>query len=267
MPRVLMARLERGWRRIATAAGFVLFAVCALLVGLVAAPLTRLFSANRVTAQRRVRRWVRLTCAGFIAAMRGIGLIDYRIIHGERLQQPGRLLLANHPTLIDALFLLAHTPNAGCIVKGRLASHPVTRGVIQAAGFIANREPRRVIAAACEALENGQPLIVFPEGTRSAPGAPIRLRRGGAAIAIASGAAITPVRIHCEPSTLIKGCPWYRVAPRRPRFTIEIGEGLPLDHAAMTTMQATHALTRQLEHYFNQPLLDEGTARDECPGT
>lgn len=266
MPSTLGENLDRGWRCIATGACFVLFAACALLVGLVAAPLLRLCSATRATAQRRVRRVVRLACRGLVEVMRGLRLIDYRFLHAERLAKPGRLLVANHPSLIDALFLLAYTPDAGCVVKGRLARHPVTRSVIQAAGFIANHEPRAVIAAAREALENGQPLILFPEGTRSTPGEPVRLRRSGALIAALSGAAITPVRIHCEPSTLTKGSPWYRVAPRRPRFTLEVGEAWSPD-ATTARSQASSALNRRLEAYFNRPTMDEGAAHDDRPGT
>src|SRR5699024_6268019 len=151
------------------------------------------------------------------------------------------------------------TPDAGCIVKGRLASHPITRNVIRAAGFIANHEPRGAIAAAREALDNGQPLIVFPEGTRTTPGEPVRLRRGGAAIAMASGAWITPVRIRCQPSTLIKGEPWYRVPPCKPCFVFEIGEGIcPTGEAPPAGQRASGELTRRLEAYFNQPTMDEG---------
>ncbi|WP_175488724.1 lysophospholipid acyltransferase family protein [Modicisalibacter muralis] len=259
---------DRWWRRGATGACFVIFAICALTVGLVAAPLVRLGSVTRQRAQQRVRRVIGLACRGFIGLMRGLGLIDYRILHTQRLNQPGRLLLANHPSLIDALFLLAFTPNAGCIVKGRLASHPVTRSVIRAAGFIANREPRGVIAAAREALDNGQTLIVFPEGTRTTPGEPIRLRRGGAVIALASGAWITPVRIRCQPSTLIKGEPWYRVPPRRPYFVFEVGEGIyPDGDAPLIKHHATGELTRRLEAYFNQPTMDEGAVHGERVGT
>ncbi|SHF21273.1 1-acyl-sn-glycerol-3-phosphate acyltransferases [Modicisalibacter ilicicola DSM 19980] len=266
MPRLAGSGLDRSWRRIATGGCFLLFAFCALTVGLGIAPLLKLASPDRAVSQRRVRRVVGLACRGFVTVLRGLGLIDYRLVDGERLRHPGRLVLANHPSLIDALFLLAYTPNAGCIVKGRLARHPVTRHVIQSAGFIANRNPRRVIAEACRALENGQSLIVFPEGTRSTPGKPIRLRRGGAIIAFSSGAAITPVRIRCEPSTLVKGIPWYRVAPRKPCFRLEIGEAM-IPAEAETTLQATRDLNRRLEAYFNTFLMDEDVTRVERPGT
>lgn len=262
----LSASLDRGWRRLATGGCFLLFALCALTAGLGVAPLVRLCSPCRAVSQSRMRHVVRQTCRGFIAVLCRLGLIDYRFNHGERLQLPGRLVLANHPSLIDALFLLAYTPNASCVVKGGLARHPVTRSVIRAAGFIASHEPRAVIAAACEALENGQPLILFPEGTRSTPGQPVRLRRGGAAIAVRSGATITPVRIRCVPGTLAKGCPWYRIPSRRARFTFDVGEALSAGDSALTTRQATEVLSRRLEAYFNDSIEDKGT-HDERSGT
>ncbi|MGC3874758.1 lysophospholipid acyltransferase family protein [Halomonas sp. GXIMD04776] len=250
MPRAIGTGLDRGWRRVATGCCFILFALCALVLGLAIAPTLKLLSRNSGIAQQRVRRVVRVFCKGFVGVLRGLRLIDYRLIHDERLAQPGSLLLANHPSLIDALFLLAYTPDAVCIVKGRLAHHPVTRHVIQSAGFIANRNPRQVIAQACKALENGQSLIVFPEGTRSTPGEPVRLRRGGAIIALISGATVVPIRIHCEPNTLIKGDPWHRVAPRRPLFTLEIGKAIqPV--AVPSLLRAARRLNRRLENYFN----------------
>lgn len=254
----LSASLDRGWRRLATGGCFILFALCALTVGLGVAPLVRLCSPSHAVSQYRMRRVVRHTCRCFVTVLCRLGLIDYRLWHGERLLLPGRLVLANHPSLIDALFLLAHTPDASCVVKGRLARHPITRSVIRAAGFIASHEPRAVIAAACKALENGQSLILFPEGTRSTPGQPVQLRRGGATIAARSSATITPVRIRCEPSTLVKGSPWYRVPPRRACFTIEVGEALSAGDSTLPTLQAISDLNHRLEAYFNDSIKNEG---------
>ncbi|GHA96800.1 lysophospholipid acyltransferase family protein [Modicisalibacter luteus] len=247
---ILAAGIDRSWRYFATALGFTLFALCALGVGLVIAPLARLCSGNRALAQRRVRRSVKATCRGFITLLKGLRLIDYRFIHAERLQRPGSLVLANHPTLLDALFLLATAPDAICVAKGGLANHFVTRSVIRAAGFIADPNPRRVIAAASEALENGQSVILFPEGTRSIPGQPIRLRRNGAMIAAMSRAPIIPVRIRCEPPTLLKGSPWYRVPPRRPSFTFDVGRLVQHDDSENMSMPAVDELNRRLEIHF-----------------
>ncbi len=253
-PAIRMTRhLDQLWRQSVTPLAFAGFALAALTVGAVCAPLMRLTSPDRAVAQRRTRHLVRLTCRGFLATLRHARLIDYRVSGVERLAAGGRLLLANHPTLIDALFLLAFTPNANCIVKGPLARHPVTAGVIRAAGFITNRRPRATLRAACRALADGQSLIVFPEGTRSTPGRPVRLRRGGAAIAVTSQAVITPVRIDCRPSTLTKGEPWYRVPPRRPAFRIEVGPPIPPGMPVQAVPRTIGDLTQHLEAYFNRP--------------
>ncbi|KXS38310.1 MAG: phospholipid/glycerol acyltransferase [Halomonadaceae bacterium T82-2] len=249
----MIRHLDPLWRRLITPLAFVGFAVAALTIGALFAPMTRLISPDRATAQRRTRHLVRLTCRAYLASLRHARLIDYRVSGIDRLAGGGRLLLANHPTLLDALFLLAYTPNANCIVKGPLARHPVTSGVIRAAGFITNRRPCATFKAACRALRGGQSLIVFPEGTRSTPGQPVRLRRGGAAIAVTSRTAVTPVRIRCRPSTLTKGEPWYRVPPRRPDFRIEVGRPLPSTVPSPTTQEAVGDLTQRLETYFNRP--------------
>ncbi|MBZ9559940.1 MULTISPECIES: lysophospholipid acyltransferase family protein [Modicisalibacter] len=263
-----LAAIDRGWRTLATALAFAVFALCTLLIGEIVAPPLRLASRDAATARRRVRRLVQMTCRGFLATLRGLGLIAYRIDQAQRLSQPGRLLLANHPTLIDALFLLAHTPDANCIVKGRLAAHPVTRGVIRAAGYVIASDPRATIAAARRALDNGQTLIVFPEGTRSTPGAPIRLRRGAATIALGGRTPILPVRIRCRPSTLTKGEAWYRVPSQRPGFHLEVGDVLsPRDTRAGETAEAIRELTRRLEAYFNDIDRDEEALHDDRAGT
>lgn len=260
-------RLSRLWRGVGTALGFIAFGLCALTIGWLLAPLIRLISRHPRAAQRRVRRLVRYTCQGFINALRRLGVIDVRIDHIERLRIPGRLLLANHPSLIDALFLLASTPDASCIVKGQLADNPIMRRLLLAAGYITTCEPRTVIGAARRALAEGRPLLVFPEGTRSLPGQPVRLQRGAAAIALASGAWITPVRIRCTPATLTKGEAWYRVPPSRPCFHIEIGARLAPLAGGDTSQQAVRDLTRRLEEYFNSPTWEEGPTDDHRAGT
>ncbi|MDW5377474.1 lysophospholipid acyltransferase family protein [Halomonas sp. HP20-15] len=260
-------RSSRLWRGVGTALGFIAFGLCALTIGWLLAPPIRLVSRDSHAAQRRVRRLVRLACRGFIDALRRLGVIDVRIDHTERLDMPGRLLLANHPSLIDALFLLASTPDACCIVKGQLADSPILRRVILAAGYITTCEPRTVVGAARRALAAGRPLLVFPEGTRSLPGQPVRLQRGAAAIALASGAWITPVRIRCAPATLTKGEAWYRVPPSRPCFHIEVGAPLAPLAGGDASQQAARDLTRHLEDYFNSPTWEEGPTDDHRAGT
>jgi hypothetical protein len=49
------------------------------------------------------------------------------------------------------------------------------------------------------------------------------MQRGAARIALAANAEITPVTITCEPITLFKSNPWYRVPARRFHLQADVG--------------------------------------------
>jgi 1-acyl-sn-glycerol-3-phosphate acyltransferase len=130
---------------------------------------------------------------------------------------------------------------------------------VRRAGYIRNDLPAPAMLAACrEALERGAKLIVFPEGTRSRPDAPPRFQRGFANIALASGAPVLPVLITCDPPTLAKGEPWWRVPPRRPLFRLRVGT--PIDPAAFAALPrglAARRMTALLEDDFRRWLAAE----------
>ena len=52
---------------------------------------------------------------------------------------------------------------------------------------------RQVIDQGCERLKAGYWVVIFPEGTRVAPGEKRRFKTGGAHLAVASGALLVPV--------------------------------------------------------------------------
>ncbi|WP_027348847.1 lysophospholipid acyltransferase family protein [Halotalea alkalilenta] len=247
--------LDRAWRGVGTALSFSVFGLGGVLIGLVIAPLIRLTVRDRERRQRLGRRLIQRSFAGFIALMKALGVIDYQIDHLERLRRPGLLVIANHPTLIDTIFLIAHVDDATCIVKGALARNPVTRGPIRLAGYISNASPEEVIDSAAASLRAGQSLVIFPEGTRTPPGGAIRLRRGGANIALRTNTAITPVVIDCQPPTLGKHEPWYRIPARRVRLRLSVSSDLPVICApTLPSGLAARALTAQLNEHFNNEL-------------
>ncbi|WP_245395071.1 hypothetical protein [methane-oxidizing endosymbiont of Gigantopelta aegis] len=43
----------------------------------------------------------------------------------DKLNRPGQLIVANHPTLIDIVFLISRIPYACCIVKDSLWHNPL----------------------------------------------------------------------------------------------------------------------------------------------
>lgn len=221
----LSTPIGRAWRGIATAISFMTFGLGGVILGLTL-PLLAIGVRDPQHRQRMARGVIHRGMRGFIQLMRGLGVLDYRLQDCERLQRPGLLVLANHPTLIDVVFLIALIPHADCVVKGRLASNLFTRGPIRAAGYITNNEPESVMDAARDSLARGNALILFPEGTRSVPGRALKFRRGAANIALRTPSDITPVLIDCQPSTLTKGEPWYHIPKHRVMLHFQVLEDL-----------------------------------------
>ncbi len=217
------------WLRLpATGLCFLVFGVATLLIGLVVLPVVRLFSFDTGRGRLRARAIVAWGLRWFVAFARFTGVLRYSLHGFEKLGQPGQVIVANHPTLIDVVFLLGFVPNANCIVKTALFVHPVTRSAVKAAGYIPNAPADEMIHRAEQSLRDGQCLVVFPEGTRTVPGEAARLQRGAANVALRAASTLTPVFITCDPPTLSKNAPWYRIPACRARFTIRVGENIEL---------------------------------------
>jgi 1-acyl-sn-glycerol-3-phosphate acyltransferase len=221
-----LQRLGRSWRLVVFAVGFTAFGVGCLAVTLLSFALVRLLPGAAPARRLRVRRLVGFSMRAFLGFVKALGALTYRIDGASRLGRPGQLIVANHPTLIDAMFLIGLAPSSSCIVKRALWHNLLTRGPVTAAGYVSNSPTDRMIEDAADALRSGQSVIIFPEGTRSVPGRPVVFLWGAAAIAVRAATVVTPVFIRCSPPAMTKGDPWYRIPQRRMHFSIEIGADL-----------------------------------------
>lgn len=210
------------WRLVATGFCFILFALGALLLGLLLAPLIYLLpwspAHRRQLARKSIQRWVRF----YLGVMRALGLLTVSFEGEDALQQQGVLVVANHPTLLDALLLMAVMPNATFIVKAAMARNPFTRWIVALAGYIPNDEVGvELVEKAAAALRGGETLMIFPEGTRTQSDE-LKLKRGAANIALAADCPLLPVVIDCQPLTLRKGEPWYQIPATKPHFSLRV---------------------------------------------
>lgn len=251
----MIAFLSRIWRFFATALSFVLFGLGGVLIPLVVIPFIYLLSANKVSRQRRGQAFIHRTFKLYVAVMKSLGVLTYEV-HGIEKLADAKLVLANHPSLIDVVFLISLIPNANCVVKGALLRNPFTRGPIKAAGYIVNHDAADdVIEEAKQAFNRHEALIVFPEGTRTKPGHYIALKRGAANIAIRTQVDVTPVIIRCEPLTLTKGEAWHRIPNKRPHFTIEVKDVISTSsYIDDKPLLAARTLTTDLTVFFNQEM-------------
>lgn len=247
--------LDRAWRVVGTGLSFAVFGLGGLVLRLLVFPLLTL--AVRDPARRRaaVRRTVQRSFAGFVELMRVLGVLRYEIHGRERLQREGLLILANHPTLIDVVFLIAQIPNADCIVKSALLRNPFMRGPVTAAGYVFNDNGPGLVEDCIAAVRRGGNLVIFPEGTRTRRGQSLKLQRGAAHVALRGALDITPVRISCTPMTLGKGEKWYRVPPRRVLFSMHVDEDIPIAGFladAQGEAVAARRLTDHLADHFSR---------------
>ncbi|CAB3883559.1 1-acyl-sn-glycerol-3-phosphate acyltransferase [Achromobacter sp. 77] len=214
------------WRLVATGMAFTMFGVGGVLLRLMVFPPQRLLPGDRQDRQRRARWALNGTFRLFIRFMVRVGILTVEFKGADRLGRPGQMILANHPSLLDVVFLVGHVKNANCIVKHGLATNPFTRGPVANAGYITNDESFDMFDRAADVLRNGETLIVFPEGTRTPPDAMPQFHRGACAIALRGAQVVTPVVIRMNPRSLTKGEPWYRIPPSRMRYVIEVGEDI-----------------------------------------
>ena len=204
---------------------------------------------------RRARRVIQFLFRFFIEMMRLLAVLSYQLEGIEKLQG-ARLVLSNHPSLLDVVFLISLMPNANCVVKGKLIRNFFTRVPIKAAGYIMNEEVGDVIDATKRVIDDGQTLIIFPEGTRTTPDERIRFKRGAANIAIRTGSDITPVLIYCSPTTLTSSGHWYQVPGRRMHFRILVRDRLEIDLYLKNSAPSRESrkLNMDLIDYFSREL-------------
>lgn len=246
---------DRGWRRFGTGLSFLVFGAGGALISVTVFPFLRLISPRKSTARRRIALAMHRAMGLFIWFMRTLRLFDYEIHGRDRLLKPGQLVVANHPTLIDVVFLLSLIPDAGCVVKRGLWHNPFLRWPVLWGGYIPNSEGPELVPDCARCLNDGRSLLIFPEGTRSVPGRPLLLKRGAAQIALAAGVDLLPVTIACEPSCLTKGSHWYQVPARAPRFTITVGQPIPVRQfggASQSPAIAARHLTQYLTAHFTR---------------
>lgn len=248
--------MSRAWRTLTTLVAFGSFGAGGIVLWLLVFPSLHLLVPDARRRQPIARSLVQRLFRLFVAWMRLLGLLTYQIQGKERLNRQGLLILANHPTLIDVVFLIAMVRNADCVVRSGLSANLATRGAVRATGYISNIQGGELIQSCVRSLRGGGNLVIFPEGTRTRLGEPLRLQRGAAQIALRANTNITPVTIRCEPAGLMKGQPWWQVASQRLHFTICVEEDIAIAPFAAgsggQTAVAARRLTEYLTEYFSK---------------
>jgi 1-acyl-sn-glycerol-3-phosphate acyltransferase len=255
---IMLSRIVRYWRVFGTGLSFAAVGIG----GVVVFPMLNVVIRSRQQRSAVARHIIRFTFRGIVGLMRAIGVFQYEISGLERLKRRGLVILANHPTLIDIVFLTAFVERADCIVKSSLWRNPFTYATVRAAAYVRNDDNGvKLIEDCVEAVLHGNNLIIFPEGTRTPVNGSIVLKRGAANIAVRAQCNVTPVFIRCTPPMLVKGEKWWRLPSRRSHYRIEVQEDIDIRlfiAEAASHGLAARRLTDHLQDYFAQGKLKHG---------
>ncbi|MBU1359840.1 MAG: 1-acyl-sn-glycerol-3-phosphate acyltransferase [Gammaproteobacteria bacterium] len=212
-------------------------------------------SVGRVLGRRVIAtayRWF----WGF-ASITGMMRVDADCLDALR-DEPGIIFVANHPTMLDALLLVARLPRSACIMKADLMKNVFLGAGARLARYIRNDSARIMVRLAVDDLRNGGQLVIFPEGTRTVTPPLNGFRPGVTLIAKLAQAPIQTVFIDTDSPYLGKGWPLWRVPPLPIVFRLRLGE-------RFAPMQDSDALLKKLEQYFRHPSEPRVTdAQPEC---
>lgn len=193
-------------------------------------------------------QWARICCG-----------IRYRVIGLEHVQNAtaGRVYLSKHQSTWETFMLQNLCFPAATILKKELLRIPVFGWGLACLQPIAiNRSnPREALKMVKEGgiarLHSGINLLLFPEGTRVAPGERGKYARSGADIAIAAGAEVVPVAVnagHC----------WPPKSQLKYPGTVTVVFGAPIDSKGMSSRDLIQQVESWIEHTMSEIERDQG---------
>jgi 1-acyl-sn-glycerol-3-phosphate acyltransferase len=162
----------------------------------------------------------------------GIGMlrIDARALDALR-DEPGLVIVANHPSMLDAPVLMSRLPRSFCIMKASLLHNPLLAPAARLARYIGNATAYTMVVDTVTELQAGGQLVLFPEGTRTLFAAGHKqpyteLHAFHASFALIAQRAQAPVQavfIDSVSPYLGKGWPLWRLPPLPACFTVRLG--------------------------------------------
>lgn len=182
--------------------------------------------------RRWMQRLVRLWGQGTQVGMKVFAGLNYRVAGVENVPDGPCIIASKHQSAWDTLIFHVLLPDPCFVVKKELTRIPFWGLGFRKAGSIpvdregGARALKQMTADARAALERGSQLVIFPEGTRTAPGDQAPYHPGTAAIYRGAAVPVVPVALN-------SGLFWGRLSfLKRPgtitlRYMEPISPGLP----------------------------------------
>jgi 1-acyl-sn-glycerol-3-phosphate acyltransferase len=254
-------RIDFLWRLFVTPLAYIIFGIGSFLMVLTIFPPIVLSTSCRHKRSARVRAAIRYSFKFFLSFLEFLGIVKIETRGLDHLQNmEGKLVVCNHPSLLDVVIIMTHLQNIQCVVNNKLWTNPFIGLIVRLAGYIRNDlDPQTFLEDTQQMLMRGENIIIFPEGTRTVPGQELKMSRGVANLALQAKAGIQALTLNCSPVWLIKGSKWYEIPSRRPRFILKAGPLFSykkyLEHPARSIQ--SRSLMRDIQQFYYGFLNDE----------
>lgn len=153
-----------------------------------------------LAARREVMLWlIRVWSRMVVWLLRVICGVRVELRGMDRITPGAVVVAAKHQSAFDTIVWLGLLPDPAYVIKKELLAIPLYGWHARKAGMIpVDREGggpalRGMLRAAQKALADGRQIVIFPEGTRTAPGQRVPYHPGVVAIAGASASPVFPV--------------------------------------------------------------------------
>lgn len=199
------------------------------------------FAFRPIIRYRVISVWARL----MVAAARVICGIHYRVLGAERIPPPPFIVLAKHQSAWETLAFQVIFPPQVWVVKRELLWLPFFGwGLAMLSPIAIDRDAgpralRQLLEQGRERLARGFCIVIFPEGTRVAPGARREYQVGGAWLAVKTAAPVLPVAHNA-------GELWRRKAFLKYPGVITVSVGGPIATEQLTPQE----LNRKVEDWI-----------------
>lgn len=144
----------------------------------------------------------RLWCRGVMGLLAGTVGLTYQVRGRELIPEAPAVFASKHQSAWDTLAAVILVPDAAIVIKKELQPIPLFGWYLRKHGMIGvDREagPRalkRMVADARAVLDAGRPVLIYPEGTRTAPGERRPYLPGVAALYLHLGVPVVPVALN-----------------------------------------------------------------------
>jgi len=229
---------------------FFVFGLSTLILVIIVFPVMCIFFHPKERFKKYGRRFVSASMRLFVSLMHFIGIVDLETDNRENYRNlSSKIIVANHPSLLDIVMLFSLIPNADCIVNTNLNRNFIVKGVVRRLYILNSLDIESILQTCTKSLKQGNCLIIFPEGTRTPRYGKTILKRGAARVSLYSGYNILPLHIGgTDKYGLGKKDPWTGFNPReRYVYRISMGPEInPEKYRELPAPKAVRAMTREM---------------------